>query len=268
MVWVHQLGSAHWVRNWSTMLVVEGAGLDQSTAELGHRVDPVGRPWRTALVDSGFRRTVDLADAESGQPSRERAAEEVVDALLPGPLQPAIPEPVDLRRLGDADREEVRFDEQDGATRSQARDEVRHRRVDVGDVVENGPRGHQVEGAGVDRAGHDVGLEVVEVGRRGVLVHEGQVDVDGDGLPGRDRPARPARRRPSRFRSRPRGCAHRVRCRAPRCSGGAWGRGGATSARDVRPRRGGGGPARNPAWCRSYEPGSWGLEGGVGRASH
>jgi len=76
-------------------------------------------------------------------------------------------------------------------------------------------RGHEVEGPGVDRAGHDIGLEVVEVRRGGVLVDEGQVDVDGDGLPGRAHQLGQPRRdgavaEPDLQRARPRADAERL----------------------------------------------------------
>ena len=65
----------------------------------------------------------------------------------------------------------------------EARDEVSHRRVDVGDVVQHRPGGDEVEGARVDRPGDDVGLSQLEVRRP--HVHERQVEVDGDGSPAR-----------------------------------------------------------------------------------
>jgi hypothetical protein len=52
-------------------------------------------------------------------------------------------------------------------------------------VVEHRAGGDEVERAGVDGPRDDVALDIVEVGRGGRLVDEGQVDVDRYCLPGR-----------------------------------------------------------------------------------
>ena len=83
---------------------------------------------------------------------------------------------------GDADGEEVRLDQEDPAPRRQAGDEVCDRGLGVGDVMQDGPRGHQVEAARLDRPGADVGLAQLEVGRRDV--DQRQVEIDRDHAPG------------------------------------------------------------------------------------
>jgi hypothetical protein len=56
----------------------------------------------------------------------------------------------------------------------------RTRGLDVSDVVQHRSRGHEVEAAGIDRAGDDVALSHVEPRRP--HVDERQVEIDGDRL--------------------------------------------------------------------------------------
>jgi hypothetical protein len=63
------------------------------------------------------------------------------------PGQPARPEPPDLGGLRDADRQEVRLDEQNRAARPRAGHQVRYRGPGVGDMVQHGAGRHQVKTA-------------------------------------------------------------------------------------------------------------------------
>jgi hypothetical protein len=135
------------------------------------------------VVHDGLRRPRDLLETQPGEPRGERAADMVIDALVTRPGEPPVPERSHLRRFGDADGQEVRLDQQDRPSGSDAGDEVPHRRVDVADVVQDRPGGHEIEGARIDRSGDDVAPPQLEI--RCSHVHERQVEIDGDRLTAR-----------------------------------------------------------------------------------
>ena len=123
---------------------------------------------------------------------RQPAADEVVDSLLARPGQPSLPERPDLRRLGDADRQEIRLDQQDRPARLSAGHEIGHSSLSVGDVVQHGAGRHQIKVSRPDWPRQDVGLAILEPGY--VRVEQGQVEIHRHCPPaGRDPPGQPSR---------------------------------------------------------------------------
>ena len=100
----------------------------------------------------GFRRV------PARQASRAVGDHEVVDPLLARPGQPAVPERPYLGRLGHADRQEVRLDQEDRSAWPRARKKVLDRDPSVRDVVKHGARRHEVEVPRRDWPGNDVAL--------------------------------------------------------------------------------------------------------------
>ena len=154
-----------------------------------------------------------------------------------------------LGRLGDADREEVRLDQQDPAPWREAGGEVSDRRFDVRDVMQHRPGGHEIEAAWIDRAGDDVALSQLKPG-----------DCTSTSERSRSR-ATTRPRGPTRSAShaeieplpQPTSSAQRPDPRrATRCTGGASGRAVATStpAASAHPR--GDDPGRTCPCGRSY----------------
>ncbi len=67
--------------------------------------------------------------------------------------------------LGDADRKEIRFNQQKRATRPQARNEIRDRGFCIRNVVKHRASGYETEAARIDRAGDDIALSRIETWR-------------------------------------------------------------------------------------------------------
>ena len=105
------------------------------------------------------------------------------------------PEVTVERRLGDLEGVEVTLLEDDGAPRAEPGDELGDEEVAGRDVHEDGPGVDEVERAGGEALGDDVGLDHLEVGHvdagqeTGVEVdgHDGAVGPHGVTEPGRDR---------------------------------------------------------------------------------
>jgi hypothetical protein len=104
-----------------------------------------------------------------------------------------LPERLDLRRFGDADRQEIRLDQQDRPARPRAGNQVRHRGLGVGDMVQHGAGRQQVKVRGRDRPRADVALAQlqpghVRVGQRQVEIHRHRLPTGRHpfGKPGRD----------------------------------------------------------------------------------
>ena len=229
MVCVHQDGSAHWARNasisrsssWPDWISRERSSVTVSRQYSAHG----SPPWYSAV--SRCRR--DVLQAQPGQHGGQLAADEVVDALRPRPGQPAVPERPDLSRLGHADRQEVRLDEQDRPARPGAGHQVGQRDRDVPDMVQHGPRGDQVEAARLEpgRPGCRPGGTPAPARPRWPATGRGPPPVPARPV----RPARPARPIWTRCRSPLPASAHLARPRrAARCAAGASGRAAATSA--------------------------------------
>ena len=86
-------------------LLVEPALGHEPGAQLGDRMDPVGGPGRATIVDGSLSRARDLLESQRREARGQGAADVVVDALGSRPSEPAVPEGLDLGRLGDADGE-------------------------------------------------------------------------------------------------------------------------------------------------------------------
>jgi hypothetical protein len=188
--------------------VIEMTRGRQAGAQFDDRLPPVLGPERAAPVQRGFCRRPDVLYPEPGDHRGQPAADEVVNSLLARPGQPAGPERADFRRLGHADRQEIRLDQQDRPARPDTGHQVRHRCLRVAHVVQHRAGRHQVKVSRFDRPGQDVGLAELEsgcvrTGQRQVEIHRHRPATGGDppGQPGRHGAVTAARfKRP---RSRP-----------------------------------------------------------------
>ena len=86
-----------------------------------------------------------------------------------------------LYRLGDTDRQEVRFDQQNCAARPEARDEIASCRLGVGNVMKNGACSHEVETTRIDRPPDDVALTELDA-RSTHIIDKREVEIQRDDL--------------------------------------------------------------------------------------
>src|SRR5205814_7624873 len=85
----------------------------------------------------------------------------------------------------------IRFNQEDGASRPQACNEIRDRLVSVGDMVKHRTGSYKIETARLHRPGYDIVLPKLQI--RQMHVDERKIEIDGHGssirsdLPGKPR---------------------------------------------------------------------------------
>ena len=89
------------------------------------------------------------------------------------------------------DRQEIRLNQEDGASRPQACNKIRDRLLGVGNVVKHRTSSYKIEAAGVHGPGRDILLAQLQI--RQMHVDEREIEIDGyrpsirSDLPGKPR---------------------------------------------------------------------------------
>src|SRR5262245_32002569 len=92
-------------------LVAKFARVRQVLAKFSNGLCPIIGPRTGPVVDYRFRSATDSLETQGCQPRRQGTANLVIDSSFTGPCKPTTPECTHLRRLGDRDRKEIWFNQ-------------------------------------------------------------------------------------------------------------------------------------------------------------
>jgi hypothetical protein len=171
--------------------VAKFAQARQVLAKFSDRLCPIICPQTGPVVDCSFCGATDFLETQGRQSRRQSTTDLIIDSSLTRLCKPTTPERTHVWRFGDRDRKEIRFNQEDGTSRPQARNEIRDRLFGVSNMVKHCTSRDNVKTPRHHWPGHDISLAQLQI--RQAHVDERKIEIDGycssirSDLPGKPR---------------------------------------------------------------------------------